>query len=69
MDACEEYARRWAKKEDVEVDALSEWVKSIADVLKRRIRRLNALSTPDMSPFSVTLRLSENFHVSMRTLS
>ena len=40
MDACEEYARRWAKKEDVEVDTLSEWVKSITDVLKRRIRRL-----------------------------
>ena len=40
MDACEEYARRWAKKEDVEVDTLSEGVKSIADVLKRRIRRL-----------------------------
>ena len=40
MDACEEYARRWAKKEDVEVDTLSEWVKSIASVLKRRIRRL-----------------------------
>ena len=40
MDACEEYARRWVKKEDVEVDTLSEWVKSIADVPKRRIRRL-----------------------------
>ena len=40
MDGCEEYARRWAKKEDVEVDTLSEWIKSIADVLKRRIRRL-----------------------------
>ena len=40
MDVYEEYARRWAKKEDVEVDTLSEWVKSIADVLKRRIRRL-----------------------------
>ena len=26
MAACEEYARRWAKKEDVEVDALSEWL-------------------------------------------
>ena len=36
MDACEEYARWWAKKADVEVDILSEWVKSIADVLKRR---------------------------------
>ena len=40
MNASEEFARRWAKKEDVEVDTLSEWVKSIADVLKRRIRRL-----------------------------
>ena len=40
MDACGEYVRRWAKKEDVEVDTLSKWIKSIADVLKRRIRRL-----------------------------
>ena len=39
MDACEAYARRWAKKEDVEHDTLSEWIKSIGDVLKRRIRR------------------------------
>ena len=30
---------RRAKKEDVEVDTPSEWVKSIADVLKRRNRR------------------------------
>ena len=41
MDACEAYARRWAKKEDVELYTLSEWIKSIGDVLKRRIRRLN----------------------------
>ena len=34
MDACEEYARRWAKKEEVEVDTLSGWIKSIAVVLK-----------------------------------
>ena len=40
MDACEEYATRWAKKEDVELDTLSEWIKSIGKVLKRRIRRL-----------------------------
>ena len=40
MDTCEEYARRLAKKEDGEVDTLSEWIKSIADVLKRKIRRL-----------------------------
>ena len=28
------------RKKDVEVETLSEWIKSIADVLKRRIRRL-----------------------------
>ena len=37
MNACEDYARRWAKKEDVKVDTLSEWAKSITGVLKRRI--------------------------------
>ena len=40
MDACETYARQWAKKEDVELDTLSEWITSIGDVVKRRIRRL-----------------------------
>ena len=40
MDACETYARQWAKKEDVELDTLSEWIKSIGEVVKRRIRRL-----------------------------
>ena len=69
MDACEGYARRWAKKKDVDVDTLSDWIKSIADVLKCRIRDLNTLSTPDMSPDSVTLVLSEDFPVSMTILS
>ena len=68
MDACEEYARRWAKKEDVEVDTLSEWIKSIADVLKRRIRRLkHSVNTRYVSIFSdpdvvrELSRLHENF--------
>ena len=53
MDACEENARRWTKKEDVEVDTLSEWIKSIADVLKRRIRRLkHSVNTRHESIFS-----------------
>ena len=43
MDACEAYAKRLAKKEDVELDTLSEWIKSIGNVLKRRIRRLKAI--------------------------
>ena len=68
MDACEEYARRWAKKEDVEVETLSEWVKSIADVLKRRIRRLKrSVNTRHESIFCdpdvvrKLFRLNENF--------
>ena len=68
MNASEEYARRWAKKEDVEVDTLSEWIKSIADVLKRRIRRLkHYVNTRHESIFSdpdvvrELSRLHENF--------
>ena len=58
----------WAKKEDVEVDTLSEWIKSIADVLKRRIRRLkHSVNTRHESIFSdpdvvrELSRLHENF--------
>ena len=40
MDTCEAYARRWPRKEHVELDTLSECIKSIDDLLKRRIRRL-----------------------------
>ena len=68
MDACEEHARRWAKKEDVEVDTLSEWIKSIADVLKRRIRRLKHSVNPkhesifnDPDVFRELSCLHENF--------
>ena len=40
MDACESYVRQWAKKEEVELDTLSEWIKSTGEVVKLRIRRL-----------------------------
>lgn len=40
MNSCEEYARRWAKREEVELDTLSEWIKSIRRLLKRRIHKL-----------------------------
>ena len=69
MDACEAYARRMGKKEDVKLDTLSEWIKSIGDVLKRRIRRLkHSVNTRHESifsdPYVVTElpgRLHENF--------
>ena len=53
------FYRRWAKREDVQLDTLSEWIKSIGHVLqcKRSIRRLkhtintrhaSILSDPDV---------------------
>ena len=41
MDSVEEYARRWAKKEDVEVDTLSEWVKSVMSLVNRCVSVLS----------------------------
>ena len=54
MDACEAYARQWVKKEDVEFDTLSEWIKSIGEVVKRRIRQLkNSVNTRSESIFRI----------------
>ena len=41
MDTCDAYVRQSAKKEDVELDTLSERIKSVGEVVKHRIRRLN----------------------------
>ena len=66
MDACEAYTRRWAKKEDFELDTLSEL---IGDALKHRIRRLkhhvntrheSIFSAPDVVTTELS-RLQENF--------
>ena len=38
MNPVEEYARRWAKYENEELDTLSEWTNSIRGILKSRIR-------------------------------
>ena len=35
MDSVEDYTRRWAKEEQVEVDTLSNWVKSKASFVDR----------------------------------
>ena len=68
MDACEIYARQWAKKEEVELDTLSEWIKSIENVVKRRIRRLKHSANTRYESIFVTLMLFMNFPVSMRIL-
>ena len=41
MDSVEKYARRWAKKEDVEVDTLSGWVKSVMSLINKRVSVLS----------------------------
>ena len=41
LDSVEEYARRWAKKEDVEVDTLSKLVKTVMSLIKRRVSVLS----------------------------
>ena len=42
MDAVEDYAVKWAKREKAEVESLSEWIKAIRNILKARIRHLRA---------------------------
>ena len=37
MDSVEEYTRQWAKREEVEAETLSEWVKAIMSLVNRRI--------------------------------
>ena len=40
MDSVEDYARRWAVREECEVEALSGWIKAIRSLLKSRTKRL-----------------------------
>ena len=52
MDSVEDYARSWAKQEDVELDTLSELVKSIKHQLKRRIYMVSrSVNTKPISIF------------------
>ena len=37
MESVEAFAGDWAKQEEVEIDTLSEWVKSVRRILQRRI--------------------------------
>jgi len=40
MDSFEKYTRTWVKREEVELDILSEWVKSSRSLMLRRIHKL-----------------------------
>jgi len=41
MDSIEDYARKWAKQEEVELDTLSDWVTYIRSFIRKRIFKLN----------------------------
>ena len=52
MDAVEDYARQWAKREKEEVESLSEWIQSIRSLILSRINHLRgAMSTNTSSIF------------------
>ena len=40
MDAVEEFARKWSKREEANVNSLSEWVKAIKNKISHRISKL-----------------------------
>ena len=63
MDSVEDFARRWAKQEEVELDSLSEWIKSIRHLLKRRMyiagRSINKKPKSVFSDTDVTEHLAD----------
>ena len=40
MDSVEDYARKWAKREEVNVNCLSEWIKAVRTKISQRICKL-----------------------------
>jgi hypothetical protein len=45
MNVVEDYAKLWAKRENEELETLSEWVKSISGILQSRIRKIETTSS------------------------
>ena len=37
MDSVEDYVRQWEKRENEDLDTLSEWVKSVRSLMQSRI--------------------------------
>ena len=54
MDAVESYARSWARTEGVDHNILSEWTKTVRNLVKRRVYILrNCMATRYRSVFNV----------------
>jgi len=41
MDSVEDYARKWAKQEGVELNTFSDWVTSVRSLIRKRIFKLS----------------------------
>jgi len=41
MDSVEDYATKWVKQEEVELDTLSDWMTSIRSLIRKRIFKLS----------------------------
>jgi hypothetical protein len=50
MDAVEEHARKWVRRESAEPDSLSEWVKSIRTLVKNKIHILSKYTNTKHKP-------------------
>ena len=63
MDSVDDYARRWAKQKEIELDSLSEWIKSFRHLLKRRMymacRSINNKPKSVFSDTDVTKHLAD----------
>jgi hypothetical protein len=58
MDAVEDYARRWIKREvdqDPELESLSDWVRTIRSLVQGRIHKLKIFLIVDLSLYLKTL--------------
>jgi hypothetical protein len=54
MDAVEDYARRWIKREvdqDPELESLSDWVRTIRSLVQGRIHKLKNFTFVERSRF------------------
>ena len=53
MDAVEDYARKWIKREKEQLDSLSEWVNAVRSLIQIRIEKLRRyMSNKGKSVFS-----------------
>ena len=71
MDAVEDYARRWIKREvdqDPELESLSDWVRTIRSLVQGRIHKLKNVLIVDLSLYLKTKKLLSVFPLFMTNM-